>query len=193
MRRVVSVALAVAALGAVAGCSGSLDYDESAYLVATDSDAGAPPPVTGPPEVDGAVGPSPSPPPPPPPMAKRDGGGGDSPQAPAGCAPGLDALSILAAKCGTCHGEVSPTKGLDLVTPGVAKRLVGIQSTCYSRAFLDLKAGPVSGYFLDKLEGPVENCGEIMPFAAPPLSADEKSCLVEWAGRAVARVPVVEN
>ncbi len=107
--------------------------------------------------------------------------------APSGCAPGLDALAIMSAKCGLCHGEVSPTKGLDLVSPGISRRLVGVRSACNNRDFLEVGAGAARGYFLEKLYGAVEGCGEIMPFAAPPLSPDELACLVDWAGLAVAR------
>ena len=53
------------------------------------------------------------------------------------CPNGLDALTIMVQKCGTCHGERTPTKGLDLVTPGVTARLVGVRSGCNARPFLD--------------------------------------------------------
>jgi hypothetical protein len=114
------------------------------------------------------------------------------PPAQAGCADGLDAVQIMAAKCGLCHGQNSPTKGLDLVSPGLDMRLVGIRSTCFNREFLEVRPGPVQGFFLEKLEGPVDSCGVIMPFATPPLTPEEKACLYDWAGKAVARGPVVE-
>jgi hypothetical protein len=91
-------------------------------------------------------------------------------------------------KCGTCHGERTPTKGLDLVTPGVTARLVGIRSGCNARPFLDpMGSGSASSYFIEKLDGPVTGCGGQMPFGAAPLTPDERSCLEEWADSAIAR------
>ena len=133
-----------------------------------------------------------------PPVMGRDGGalveaGGppdgrpSSPPSSAGCAAGLDALSILARRCGNCHGERTPTKGLDLVTPGVANRLVGVRSGCQARPFLDPAPGAPESYFLEKLDRGVAGCGVQMPFGAPPLNADERACLQDWAEKAIAR------
>jgi hypothetical protein len=202
--------IAVAWLGA-AGCSGRLDYDPAAYAVTING--GAPkPPMTPPPDAapapmsppDAEPPPYEPPPPPPPPPPKMDAGGRsdappppppkmdggsntDAPPVATVCEPGTDALTIMVLKCGNCHNDSVPTKGLDLVTPGVAKRLVGVRSTCDNQLFLELPPGPARGYFVDKLNGPVENCGEIMPFAAPPLTREERACLDEWMDQAVAR------
>jgi hypothetical protein len=144
--------------------------------------------------------------PPTPPRAPSDGGavaeaGGPSP-APApdakpaatpppsasACPNGLDALTILAQKCGTCHGERTPTKGLDLATAGVTGRLVGVKSTCSGRPFLDpMAANSAASYFIEKLDGAVAGCGGQMPFGAAPLTPGERACLEEWADRAIAR------
>lgn len=144
--------------------------------------------------------------PPTPPRAPSDGGavaeaGGPStsatpdarpPEAPpasaSACPNGLDALTIMVQKCGTCHGERTPTKGLDLVTPGVTARLVGIRSGCNARPFLDpMGSGSASSYFIEKLDGDVAGCGVKMPFGAAPLTPDERACIEEWADRAIAR------
>jgi hypothetical protein len=111
-----------------------------------------------------------------------------TPPSASACPNGLDALTIMVQKCGTCHGERTPTKGLDLVTPGVTNRLVGVRSGCNARPFLDPNASSSSGsYFIDKLDGDVAGCGVKMPFGAAPLTADERACLEEWADRAIAR------
>jgi hypothetical protein len=143
--------------------------------------------------------------PPTPPRAPSDGGavaeagGGSTPAAPdampampppsaSACPNGLDALTIMAQKCGTCHGERTPTKGLDLVTPGVTARLVGVRSGCNARPFLDpMGSGSASSYFIEKLDGDVAGCGVKMPFGAAPLTRDERACLEEWADKAIAR------
>lgn len=104
------------------------------------------------------------------------------------CPNGLDALTIMVQKCGACHGERTPTKGLDLTTPGVANRLVGVRSGCSARPFLDpAAASSASSYFIEKLDGAVAGCGGQMPFGAPALNRDERNCLAEWADRAIAR------
>ena len=111
-----------------------------------------------------------------------------TPPSASACPNGLDALTIMAQRCGTCHGERTPTKGLDLVTAGVVGRLVGVKSTCSGRPFLDPNAaGSSASYFIEKLDGPVAGCGGQMPFGAAALTPDERACLEEWADRAIAR------
>jgi hypothetical protein len=111
----------------------------------------------------------------------------------AACPAGVDAIGLIAKRCGGCHGDRAPSKGLDLVTPGLADRLVGIKSTCPNKQLLDAPAagttavGEPTGHFLDKLEGPVTGCGAQMPYGTPALTPSEFDCIVEWAARAVAR------
>jgi hypothetical protein len=163
--------------------------------------APAPPPASSPPlypEGSPAAPPPPAdaapaaPPPPRPPVA--DAGAPAPAPAPAPtpdpatsvCPPGVEALGLLAQRCGGCHGAGKPAKGLDLVTPGLAARVVGVKSTCMDRPLLQ-DGMPVTGMLLDKVEGPVAGCGAQMPFGAPPLSASERACLAEWSERVVAR------
>jgi hypothetical protein len=105
----------------------------------------------------------------------------------AGCAPGLDALTIMAQRCGSCHGERAPTKGLDLISAGVGKRLVNVRSTCMSLPFLPGTGDAATSYFIEKLDGPVAGCGGQMPFSAAPLTPEERSCLIDWSDKAIAR------
>jgi hypothetical protein len=134
--------------------------------------------------------------------AAANGGAGAAPTAvdaaslpapAAACPAGVDAIGLIAKRCGGCHGDRAPTKGLDLVTPGLADRLVGIKSTCPNRQLLDAPpagttaVGEPTGHFLDKLEGPVDGCGAQMPYGAPALTSSEFDCIVEWAARAGAR------
>jgi hypothetical protein len=135
-------------------------------------------------------------------IAAANGGAGGAPTAvdaaslppPAtACPAGVDAIGLIAKRCGGCHGDRAPTKGLDLVTPGLADRLVGIKSTCPNKQLLDAPPagttlqGEPTGHFLAKLEGPVEGCGAQMPYGTPALTPSEFDCIVEWAARAVAR------
>jgi hypothetical protein len=112
-------------------------------------------------------------------------GGAEAGPAASACPPGKDALGIMAAKCGNCHGAVTPTKGLDVVSPNLAARLVGVKSACGARPFLETTG--TAGYFLDKLDGPVAGCGGQMPFGTPPLTPEERGCIDEWARLAIAR------
>jgi hypothetical protein len=126
-----------------------------------------------------------------------EAGGGYAPDARPGapatppasaCPAGLDALSILVQRCGSCHGARTPTKGLDVASAGVVARLVGVKSACNGRPFLDPAApSSASSYFIQKLDGAVAGCGVQMPFGAPALNRDERACLEEWADSAIAR------
>ena len=114
--------------------------------------------------------------------------GGSAPVQASACPNGVDALTILVQKCGSCHGARTPTKGLDLASAGVVGRLVGVKSACNGRPFLDpLAPSSGSSYFIEKLDGAVAGCGVQMPFGAPALNRDERACLQEWADRAIAR------
>jgi hypothetical protein len=186
-------------------CSGQLDYEPEEYkLGGATVPPAAPPAATPPAATPPAATPPASPPsgdPPPggappttpatPPAAGMTPPTGDPPPAAtppvAACAPGLDGLTILAQRCGTCHGERAPTKGLDLISPGVGKRLVNVRSTCMSLPYLPGTGDAATSYLIEKLDGPVAGCGGQMPFGAPPLSPEERSCLVDWSDKAMAR------
>jgi hypothetical protein len=103
------------------------------------------------------------------------------------CPPGVEALALLAERCGACHGARSGTKGLDLVSPGVGGRLVGAKSTCEGRLQLETANPYPTGLLLDKIDGPVPGCGPQMPYGAPLFNAAERACVGEWAARAIAQ------
>jgi hypothetical protein len=125
--------------------------------------------------------------------AMGDGGGGDGVIA-------LDcpnAAAILQASCGSCH--LSPPQpiyaNLDLLSPGVAARLVGVPAytgaagACSGQGNL-LNAGtlPATGILIDKIDF-LQTCGTGMPFGtATPLSAGDRQCLHAWASGLVAAV-----
>jgi hypothetical protein len=165
-------------------CSGQLEYELAAYR---QGNAGTPPrwdaaPAMTPPPMMPTASPPAMMPTPPATMP--------TPPAPVAspCPEGTDALALLAARCGDCHGATDRAKGLDLASPGVAARLVGVKSTCGGKPLLD-PAGPgTTGLLLEKLQGPVAGCGQQMPYGMPPLPAAERACLIEWAERAIARV-----
>jgi hypothetical protein len=106
----------------------------------------------------------------------------------ASCPAGFDVLtSVFKDKCGGCHGATAPTKNLDLVTAGVGARTVGVISTCNNKPLIatTLTSGQPTGHLLDKLAGPVTDCGVQMPAGGTPLSSTEMACVTDWALKAV--------
>jgi hypothetical protein len=195
-----------------AGCAGQLDLPPEAYgsgLTAAGGADGAAsmpgsqitplwPPDAGVPVPE--VGePSGSPPPAMPPPAVPDAGAptevgvvadaGPAPAPASACPAGVEPLQLIIDKCGNCHGTRSPAKAFDVVSPGLADRLLTIKSTCQNRPQLDVATNPAApgGHFIDKLRGPVAGCGAQMPYGTPPLTGPELDCLIEWSGRAIAR------
>jgi hypothetical protein len=123
--------------------------------------------------------------------AARDSGsptGADGPPPVSGsvsgsaCPQGLDVLALLKTKCGACHGAASPAVSLDLVSAGLAGRLIDRPSMCKDRPYIDgtLAGGQPTGFLFDKLLGPVAGCGVQMPAGASPLAPVEMTCLQEW-------------
>jgi hypothetical protein len=120
---------------------------------------------------------------------------GPPPQAPppqAGCAnPNVDAIAILNAKCSMCHNPAVPAlfiaSQLDLATPGAKARMQGVASRqCNGRQLLI--PGRPEGFFFDKLAGQLPMiCGQRMPPAGAPLSANEIKCLKDWIAPGIAQ------
>ena len=90
------------------------------------------------------------------------------------------------AKCGLggCHGPaggaVPPASELDLVSPGVEARLVGVAGVCMG--LLIDPADPENSLMVRKLH-PAPSCGQRMPFGGM-LTDDEIDCVTEWVTQA---------
>lgn len=90
---------------------------------------------------------------------------------------------LLPTACGAapCHDADQPASGLDLVSPGVAARLLGVASTCGGRALIE--ATPQQGsYLLEKVETSTPACGARMPFGGV-LADAELVALQAWVAR----------
>src|SRR5688572_32827920 len=88
------------------------------------------------------------------------GVGGENPAA--ACAVEVFGRACSAA---ACHDSESPTGGLDLASPDVGTRLVGVASTdpmCTDRDLVDL-ANPDNSFLLEKVELTSPQCGALMP------------------------------
>lgn len=97
------------------------------------------------------------------------------------CETGLDVeRDLFAARCGAsgCHGATDPSADLDLASPGVASRLVGVASSGCGSALLIDPANPTGGVLLDKLTLP--QCGARMPLLDDALAPDELACVRGW-------------
>lgn len=111
-----------------------------------------------------------------PPTSTIDTGGGSGGSGGGACG---DVETMLAESCGRCHDADQPAKGLDLVSPGLAARVVGQPSQAPCGGLLADPEHPEASVLYDKLlETP--GCGARMPIGAAPLSADEIACVRAW-------------
>lgn len=87
---------------------------------------------------------------------------------------------IFVPSCGgtNCHGAMAPQQGLDLVSPGVAARVVGVSGTGCTGTLAE-PADPTSSLLYTKL-APRPSCGSQMPLARPPLSDADAACILAW-------------
>ena len=87
---------------------------------------------------------------------------------------------IFEPSCGGtgCHGSVAAQQDLDLVSPGVASRVVGVTGTGCSVTLAD-PADPEASLIYQKLS-PTPPCGSPMPLARPALSDQDAACVLAW-------------
>ena len=100
-----------------------------------------------------------------------------------------DAPAVMVTKCGQagCHSNSLPQGGLDLVSPGVAARLLaapppGMNASCADNlrtAYLMPSSNPATGFLFQKLTGSPP-CGLMMPELGT-WTASDASCLQQWA------------
>ena len=101
---------------------------------------------------------------------EADGGSGD----------GVPA--VFAAKCAGsgCHGATSPALGLDLVSVGVAERVLDVPAVgCTSRVLVD-SADPSASFLLEKVTETAPECGGRMPLLTVPLTTAEQDEIRTW-------------
>lgn len=105
-----------------------------------------------------------------------DGGGAAS------CTPGLDVVTdiLASATCSGpgCHAAEAPNVAPDLISPGVADRLVNVATAGCTDRFLVDSANPAASYLLESLK-PAPGCGSQMPIGGV-LTAEEIACVEEW-------------
>ena len=87
---------------------------------------------------------------------------------------------IFVPSCGGtgCHGPVAAQQDLDLVSPGVAARVVGVTGTGCLTTLAD-PVNPEASLLYQKLS-PTPPCGSPMPLARPALSEEDVACVLAW-------------
>ena len=81
-----------------------------------------------------------------------------------------------------CH---DPGQGqLDLVSPGVSQRLLGVAvgGSCASSALVANSSDPEGSLLYEKVAGSTPPCGNPMPLVGPKLSGEQLACLAEYLG-----------
>jgi hypothetical protein len=99
----------------------------------------------------------------------------------AGLGPCGDVVArIFDPSCGGtgCHGGTGAQQNLDLVSPGVAARVVGVSGVGCASILAD-PANPESSLIYQKLS-PTPPCGSPMPLARPALSDEDAACVLAW-------------
>lgn len=91
--------------------------------------------------------------------------------------------AILAPNCGGsgCHGVMGPQNDLDLESPGVAARVVGVPAKTCQGTLAD-PSSPDSSLIYTKLLADT-SCGFQMPLSRPPLSAMDIECVKTWISK----------
>ncbi|MBM4363635.1 MAG: nucleotide-binding protein, partial [Deltaproteobacteria bacterium] len=101
----------------------------------------------------------------------------------AGPGPACAGTDLFLERCsgGVCHHSgPSPARGLDLLSPAPAIRMVGVASTCGDRLLID-PAAPDESFLLVKVREDAPGCeGARMPNGGDPLAPAEIACLEAW-------------
>lgn len=87
---------------------------------------------------------------------------------------------IFVPSCGGtgCHNASAPQQDLDLVSAGVAERVVGVSAKQCSQVLADPEH-PEQSLLYQKLL-PQPDCGAQMPLARPALSSADTACVLTW-------------
>jgi hypothetical protein len=87
---------------------------------------------------------------------------------------------LFPSSCGIagCHAPPTAAEGLDLVSPGVAARVVGVAAMECAGILAD-PSDPTGSMIYRKIEGPPP-CGALMPLGQPMLSASDIACVETW-------------
>jgi hypothetical protein len=86
---------------------------------------------------------------------------------------------VFASRCSGCHSPgPGQYAGLDLISPGVAKRTSGVAATCKGEVLV-VPGKPDGSYLLSKLTDVNPTCGSQMPLNGM-LGANDLDCVQSW-------------
>jgi hypothetical protein len=87
---------------------------------------------------------------------------------------------IFVPTCGGtgCHSATAPQQDLDLVSPGVASRVVRVSAKVCAQVLADPQNPEQSLMYQKLLTKPA--CGAPMPLARPALSGADIACVLGW-------------
>jgi hypothetical protein len=87
---------------------------------------------------------------------------------------------IFVPSCGGvgCHGASAPQQDLDLVSAGIAARVVGVSAKQCLKVLADPQNPEQSLLYQKLLARP--DCGAQMPLARPALSSADIACVLSW-------------
>jgi hypothetical protein len=102
----------------------------------------------------------------------------------------LTSLFALSCSGAGCHSGSTPAGGLDLFSPGVASRLVGVDATfagvvmgaavtCTPAKLIDTQ-NPAASWLELKLQGQQGTCGLAMPLGGSPLGTADLQCVSDF-------------
>jgi hypothetical protein len=128
------------------------------------------------------------------PLGGGDGGGGNTTGGPSdgavdanadggsaaseGCSNVVEFVFLPSCGGNGCHGAVAPQNGLDLVSAGVASRVVNVTATSCNVPLAD-PSNPDNSLLIQKLS-PSPPCGAPMPIGRAALTDEQTSCLKAW-------------
>lgn len=112
-----------------------------------------------------------------------DGGATGAAAAPSGCTADIASIqaALFAPKCATsgCHTAAERAGGLDLASPGVEARLVGVPSTCDGKPLV--APGDANGSMIvDKLVNAAPSCGGARMPLGGSLDDGDTACIEAW-------------
>lgn len=101
-----------------------------------------------------------------------------------------DPAAFVRDTCGMegCHVPGNLLGTVDLVSPGVAERLIDQDTLMCEGELLVDSNDPARSFLLDKMNA-IPRCGAQMPFLGVPLNARERACVTAFVEQLVPTVP----
>ncbi len=88
---------------------------------------------------------------------------------------------LIRVKCATsvCHDATTPAGELDMISPGLESRLLGVDSTCPGEVLVDTM-NPENSFLLEKVSTEMPSCGGSRMPLGSSLPPEEIACVRDW-------------